>query len=289
MSSLKRSTESGEAPPYDLKVSAYERVASMLVALLILLGTTVGVLLMVWLGSRIFATQTTVPVEMVELGTGSGPLGEGMDLQTPDMEQIGQQLEFDQPETSQTLAQIATAVVDQPLLDDLFASLPPQGGSRGRGQGLGGGVSGGGGSGQTRRWEIAFDKGNTLETYARQLDFFRIELGVLLPDNRVQYAWNLAKATPDTRIGPADQEKRYYLTWRRGELQQADVELLAKAGIAAEGKLVLKFLPVEVEATLVQLEKAYARGRQLEVRSTRFGVKTQGDGYGFFVIEQTYR
>ena len=35
---------------------------------------------------------------------------------------------------------------------------------------------------------------NTLDAYARQLDFFKIELGVLLPDNKIVYAYNLAKS-----------------------------------------------------------------------------------------------
>ena len=34
-----------------------------------------------------------------------------------------------------------------------------------------------------RNWEIQFDK-TALDTYAKQLDFFRIEFGVLLPDGK---------------------------------------------------------------------------------------------------------
>ena len=51
------------------------------------------------------------------------------------------------------------------------------GGSRGDGRTPGFGR--GSGSGVARRWEVRFIEGNTLQTYARQLDFFEIELGVL--------------------------------------------------------------------------------------------------------------
>ena len=276
----------------ELRVSRYENVASMLIALLILLGVIVAMLFLIWLGSQIFAGQAAVPVELVDIGTGEGAPGEGMMLDTPDAEEVGEEIEIEEQPLKETLETIANAVAArEPQLDDpsLVERARRRGGSRGTGHGLGGGGGTGRGLGQSRGWEIAFDKGSTLETYARQLDFFRIELGVLLPDNKVQYAANLATATPTVRVGPADQEKRYYLTWRRGELQQADKELLAKAGIAAEGKLILKFLPPDVEATLMQLEKMNAKARGDPVRSTRFGVRTEGNGFSFYVIEQTYK
>ena len=87
--------------------------------------------------------------------------------------------------------------------------------------------------------------------YARQLDFFKIELGVLQPDNKIIYVFNLTKPKPDTRTvsNPSLNEKRYYLTWRTGEMQQADRDLLAKAGVDSGDRLILKFLPPEVERT----------------------------------------
>ena len=60
---------------YRLEVSRYERVASMLLALLILLGILVLVMLITWLTSRIFASTSAVPVTMEEIGDGRSPLG----------------------------------------------------------------------------------------------------------------------------------------------------------------------------------------------------------------------
>ena len=99
----------------------------------------------------------------------------------------------------------------------------------------------------------------TLDAYAKQLDFFKIELGILQPDNKIIYAYNLAKPKPDSRVvsNPALNEKRYYLTWRTGEMQQADRDLLAKAGVEVGDRLILKFLPKEVELELMGLEKAF--------------------------------
>jgi hypothetical protein len=167
---------------------------------------------------------------------------------------------------------------------------PAWGGRRGPGKGGGSGGGTGSGSGVSRRWEVRFLKGNTLDTYARQLDFFGIELGVLMPGNRVIYAFNLTKRKPDTRTAAADQEKRYYLTWRSGELQEADRELLGRAGIQNTGRIILKFLTPQIEAHLAGLEKAHAGRHAENVRRTRFEVRDDGaGGYCFVVVDQSYK
>ena len=209
---------------YRLPVSRYEQVASMLLALVIVIGVLVAILLIIWLTNQIFSGQAAIPVVMEDIGTGEGQLGEGSELAVPDEE-------VQEYEPQDTLAVVADAVASK------FAMLDnPRFGS---GSGSGGG---GGKKGKPRRWEVRFAKGNTLSNYAKQLDFFGVELGVLMPGNKVAYVRNLSATRPEKRVGPRDAEKRYYLTWRRGDLQQADRDLLARAGVSSEGKLILKFL-----------------------------------------------
>ncbi len=277
---------------YGLKVSAYDRVAGCLVALLVFVGSIVLILLILWLSSRLFATQAAVPILMEEIGTGEGGLGGGMQLDAPQADELGEETDLEEPSLEETLSVVTEAVGTRvALLEDPTLTEQPltgRGGSTGDGRvpGIG---SGPGGSGRARRWEVRFMEGNTLESYARQLDYFGIELGVLLPDNKVQYVYNLTKTRPDTRIGPADQEKRYYLTWRSGALQEADRELLRRAGINPQGKLILKFLPPKLEAQLLQMERARAGNNYKRVRTTFFGVASEGSGYKFYVIDQSYR
>jgi hypothetical protein len=140
-----------------------------------------------------------------------------------------------------------------------------------------------------RRWEVRFSKGMTLDTYARQLDFFRIELGVLLADGRVAYASNFSKSRPDSRNGEASQESRYYLLWRSGELEEDDRRLLARAGIEAGERPIIKFLPPPLEAQLAALERDFAGESYNRLRFTRFGIRAEGDGFAFYVIEQGFR
>ncbi len=116
-------------------------------------------------------------------------------------------------------------------------------------------------------------------------------MGILQPDNKIIYAYNLAKPKPDSRVvsNPALNEKRYYLTWRTGEMQQADRDLLAKAGVEVGDRLILKFLPKEVELELMGLEKAFNNLTPKEIKKTRFGVMPDGGGFKFYVLEQAVK
>jgi len=270
---------------YGLKVSRYDRVAGMLLALLILIGSTVLVLLIIWLTSRIFASQVAVPVILEEIGEGGGMLGDSMEMEAPDMEET----DLEQPALTDTLSAVTDAVAaTAAMLADpaIYAEINQKGGGRGDGRLAG---SGSGRPGRPRHWEVRFPEGQTLESYARQLDYFGIELGVLMPGNKVEYASQLSNPTPKRRTGPADQEKRYYLTWRKGELQQADRELLRRAGIDATGRLILKFLPPKLEMQLVQMERTRAGPEADHIRATYFVVSPKGGGYEFRITDQSYR
>jgi hypothetical protein len=206
---------------------------------------------------------------------------------------LGLETDLEVPSLENTLAAVADAVAtQQALLDDPMLTgqeLPGRGGSTGDGRGMGFG-SGPGGSGRRRQWEVRFGEGNTLETYARQLDFFGIELGVYpMPNNTVAYASNLASQRPETRTGPADKEERFYMTWRQGGLEQADRELLAKAGLSAQGKIIVKFIPKKLEMQLAAMEKTRAGPEANNIRTTYFGIRAERGGYAFYVSDQSYR
>lgn len=276
---------------YELEVSPYERVASMLLALLVLIGSAVLIMFVLWLTSQIFATRAMPDVELEDIGTGEGGLSGGTELDAPLAEELGMETDLEQPSLEETLATIADAVSSQvAMLDDpslTEEAFTGKGGSTGTGGGTGGGS--GSGSGKPRRWEITFPPGNTIETYARQLDFFKIVLGVLRPDNTVDYAWGFTQQTPNRDRGPSSKETRYYLTWRKGGLEQADRELLGEAGIDPKKDLILKFLTPELELDLQQKEKVYAGNESRPIRTTYFGIRPKSGGYEFYVIKQTYK
>jgi hypothetical protein len=273
-----------------LKVSRYEHVASVLLAMLISLGSFVLVTLIAWLASRNYTSQVAVPVKMEQIGDQEeAPWGPGNDIEPPP----GGGGDTTEEEPEQVLNAVAdsvtsrAAMLEETVLGGAGQGGPDEGGiGPGGGKGRGGGGTGRGRQGKPRRWEVMFDKGLTLEAYAQQLDYFGIELGVLRPNNQVEYAFNLARTRPSSRKGAADQEKRYYLTWKKGDLQQADRTLLSRAGVQVGRSLILKFLKPETEQEIYALEQAHANGRK--VRATVFGVrKGNKKPYEFYVIRQT--
>ena len=262
---------------YRLEVSRYDRVASMLISLLVLLGLAVLIMFVIWLTNRIFLHHATLPIVSADIGQPEDPWGGSDDIEPP----APQETDIIEEEIEETLEAVTDAIATRATMMSKRVS--------GDGPGRGGPGSGRGPKGTQRHWEVQFAKGNTLSVYARQLDFFKIELGVRRPGNKIQYASNLSSRRPRTRTGPTDQEKRYYLIWRRGNLQQADRDLLTKAGIDPGRSPIFKFLTTEVEMMMLGLEQAEAGSRVKKIRMTRFGLLSGDDGYKFYVMRQTYR
>ena len=284
-----------------MQVSTYDRVSSMLLAFLLTTGAAATVLFVLWLGSKVHVQQIAVPAEIIEVsedgeGGGDGRPAGGSQLDTPSDEPfVGKDKES--TDLQQDLTVLGTAAAASAELDDPELVTPTRHGSFGSGGGIYGGFGDGRGMGHgpgkpgwPRHWEVTFNSA-TLNVYAAQLQDFGIELGVLQPDNKIIYVFNLAKSKPDTRIvsNPALNEKRYYLTWRTGEMQQADKDLLARAGIDPGERLILKFLPKEVELNLMGLEKAVNNLTPKDIKKTRFGGLPDGDGYKFNVLEQVIK
>lgn len=135
----------------------------------------------------------------------------------------------------------------------------------------------------TANWEIHFPGRSTVEAYAEQLDFFGIELGVLMPDQRITYVSHLSKPKPDCRTGPVREEHRLYFAWLRGGLSRADQDCLQRAGIAFEDRVVLKFIPPAVEATLASLARQAPSKVDVAGR-VHFTIVVKEDGFAFEVM-----
>ena len=283
-----------EARRFDdrLRVSAYDRAASMLIALLILTGVAVTGVLIVFFTTRIFAKNKAVPVTLTEIASrpGNAALGLARDLEPPGAEDAP---DLNEPQLAEVLSALAENVASQaPAIDDRAFDAENES-TRGTGQGdsrrLGVGAEGVEERvPRAERWRIQY-QGSSIDGYARQLDYFGIELAVLGQDNNVHYAFNLSKRTPDTRVESPQGESRLYMTWRSGPLQEADVELLRRARVASQGRQILQFYPAKIEAVFLQEEKKASQGRSVnDIRRTIFGVKQDGNNYSFYVLEQRY-
>ena len=288
-----------------LQVSRYDRASSVLLTLLVTVGCAAALLFVVWLTGKIMAPPlVAVSPKLTSLARegedgGDGRAAGGSQLDTPSNEPVvGHNKKT--ADVQESLGALDAALASKAAaLDESDVLKSTRLGSIGTGDGVNGGTGPGRGPGfgdrppghrrkpdLPRSWEITFSS-STLDVYARQLDFFKIELAVLLPDDKIAYAYNLTKPKPDARVVGAADEKRFYLTWRSGELERADRELLALAGIEAGDRVIVKFLSPETEAQLAELEKRHAGADPKDIRKTRFGVRADGNGFSFFVMEQS--
>lgn len=278
-------------PSYRLTTSAYDQAASALISALLFVGAIVAMLLILFFTSRIFARQKQAQVTIADVGgreEGSAR-GTARDLEEPGAEDAPDLVEETSMQTLETITSAVasrTAQLDDMTLDSEFVT------AKGKGKGDSRAVGSGSGTAseqvpRAQRWAIHFDGGN-LKEYARQLDFFGIELAAIGgEDNLVHYAFHLAKPKPDYRTGSPDAEQRLYMTWRAGPLQAADRELLTKAGVKLQGKVVMQFYPPETEQMLAKLERDYAGGKDInEIRRTTFNIRSNGDKYEFVVTAQ---
>jgi len=257
-------------------------------------------LFFIWLASRKLWSPSAVPVMVLEDvgggGSGSGPVSGGLgDLEAPSLDDVAARTELS---VEQAIGSVAAVVASQSAdLDILEGDTTPGAGiGQGEGTGIGDGRGKGpGGPGTSdgvpayERWEIRMSAAS-LENYARQLDFFKVELGVAGGGNpNVDYISNLSADKPKVRVGNPKDEKRLRFLQRSGELRLADRQLASKAGVPTDGRIVFQFYDQSTYQMLLQLEAVRKGNRRIaEVRKTVFGVKDNGGKYEFFVIDQQY-
>ncbi len=141
-------------------------------------------------------------------------------------------------------------------------------------------------------WEIVFGDDISVDEYARQLDYFGIELGVVNKAGQVQYASHFADKRPQRRTGDRELDKRLCVTWKWGTLATADRKLLTKAGINAQDRELLHFYPTSIAADMAKLERTFANHDLADIKLTRFKLqhrKGAESGYELVVLEQKYK
>ena len=145
--------------------------------------------------------------------------------------------DFEEPSVQQTPSAMLEAMAQQDFAD--LAEEMDRGGavaSGVRASKLGTGAAaygfgeGDGGVPREQRWSVLYNPGQTIEEYARQLDYFGVEMATI-KDGRMHYAVNFSKSLPDTRSAARGNDDRLYFLWQGGGRRESDIQLLQKAGI----------------------------------------------------------
>ncbi len=301
--------EAAESQPLVRGESLYDRVSSFMMAVVVGALMIVGWLSLVYFTNQAYATRVTTPLEIVDVFGGGGGSPDGTPGSTEKIDVPGSDVaaqasnneevsgDFEEPSVQESPAAMLDAVAEagENLAEVDIGAVMPNGGpvASGRrasklgtgGPGLGFGP-GDGGVPREQRWSIVFNPGQTLEEYARQLDFFNVELAIVSGKDQLTFVSNFSQAEPTKRFGSGQGDDRLYFLWQGRGRKASDVALLKKAGLDVGDGVVIQFYPKQVENTLAQLEVRY-RGRQpAEIRVTRFSVVAKDDGYGFTVLAQ---
>jgi hypothetical protein len=284
-----------------LGVTRYDNTRAFMLAVVLSLLGAVAILFLEYLSNiEPVPTDDQVALELVELPGGyeDGVFGETTDVESPEMpaeDPTVTEIESDVNETEQALENVidlseqATSQAPRQLEMD-YQTEGKKGSATGTGRralGFGGGT--GSGFPREMRWYVRFSNEGTMDAYARQLDFFRIQFGVLTPDGQLTYVSNFSKARPDSQVvGSGKDEKRLYFTWQGGGRKDTDIKLFAKAGVNASNGTIFHFYPPDVENKMALLERQYKNRPANEIRRTYFIVEPEGEGYKFTVTRQTY-
>jgi len=281
---------------YELQIPPNEKIASMLIAMVIFVTVLVAALFIVWLTYQIFRPVQTVPMLIPKAkGGADDAFGNNDDLTPPGVEEVPELAPPTLEDTRQRLMDIVGSVSAE--LDN--PSLNREGVSGGQGLGGRGSDEGRGDGGDLdaipryQRWKIRF-MAKTLDDYAKQLDHFKIELAVARGrGDEIAYARGFTKGKPVTRTGSRAFEKRSRFEWESGGLREFDRQLLDSAGVAiGASDRWMQYYDKDELQKMDEMEKiAYeAAGHSLvEVLRTVFRVRRAGGGYEFYVASQTFR
>lgn len=291
-----RTPRRGHKPPV-LGTTRYDLAASFLIALLVAFLLVTAWVAALWLANRRIKTEDETPIELLQLGGyEDGAPDETLKVESPEDPTDDPSVE-DVPDETQ-VEEVVENVVE--LSDQAAQQVPTQQdvatentGKVGSKEGTGRRPLGsGGGEGNIgQRWFIRFGERSTLEEYAKQLDYFGIEVG-LLTGKQIVVLSNLSAPRATQRIITSGRQLKdqWYFTWAGGGRKQADIKLLKqKGGLDARRGLIFHFYPQKTIQMIGRLEKRQSKKPVSQIQRTYFSVRRQGDGYEFYVTRIVYK
>ena len=302
-------------------MSQHDQVTSGLFAACMLLVTTTFLLVTVWIANMLPSPKRPPAVQLLEEDPGGDPdgfvdgtPGETLALGSPDVDPNAPVMAEAEaiPDTSEVSADSLDSVADvadstemessdspdAPIANKTFAMasiVPTRPGSPfgtvgGTGRPpIGFGKGKGGGFPREMRWFVKFVERGTLDEYAQQLEFFRIELGALMPDGKLVLISKLTAGAPTRRtVTNGQDEKRLYFTWKGGTRKTLDLQIFQKSGFdASNAVMLMHFYPQETENQLAVMELEYKKRKANEIRKTYFAVRSAKQGFEFTITSQT--
>ena len=280
---------SSQRKHYHLVANSFDRVSSLLVAMLLLFGSAVAVLVIIFLFRKFSPADEAEAMIRIFKPRGEPVKGYEEDLEPPGLEDAPTDLP---PQLQETLKELTNAITNKTavLSNESFVADKVAGYGTGKGHKDYDGTGGEGGNDPPK--ELRFSPKSDAD-YAAMLDYYKAEIGVLdRRNNKIFYVKGLSQAKPQTREGKPGDEKRFYFRSTGPPLSPIEVKFARKARIMKAGALIFVFYPDNIANDIFAKEEARARdfGRTKleEIDRTYFRCEKKGSGYNFTVEDQKY-
>lgn len=275
-----------------LKVSRFDSVTSLFLALILFLGCFALMLFIIWWLSG-DPKADAAPIEITYSGT-ENPPGFERDFEPPGAEEVEDLMEPTLEDTLEAVTDAVSTVAGAPTSSNTPTAATTKGTGKGDSRRPGPPGEGIDAIPEYERWELTFNaKGR--DDYARQLDFYKIELCAFGGGrNGLDIASNLSSSPRKRTTADPTTEKRIYFSWKRtNPLRQFDLQLLGQAGVQTNRRSTVLLIDENMKQSLLRIEKDYCEkaGKKFpeSIAKTYFESSASGSGYEWKLIDQRYR
>jgi hypothetical protein len=276
----------------ETKVSRYDLVSALLVSSLIIVGFFATILGLIWITSTFnYDTQTGfVAVENIGADGDEKPEGFEDDAFDPGVEDFP---EVETPQLAQALEAVSDAVSTvKANLSDRSGNATVSGAGAGYGSREGGPGGGGEGVPEYKRWKITY-KAEDIDTYKRQLSFWKIDIGVLKRNSDDVYRVNdpagPANVIPTNRT---NEGTSLYFAHTKQRMMRWDEAIAVAAGVNTADSNLIQFYSNEARGRIREQEGKVlgADGKAVgDIRSTMIRLVATDEGFDFVVDKINYR
>lgn len=276
----------------ETRVSRYDTLNAVLVALIMIVGFLVSVLFLIWLTTAydFSSSKTAINIDEFDEQGDEKPEGVADDILEPGVEEFP---EVETPQLAVALEAVSEAISTvRSSLEERSGDAAKMGKGSGLGSRDGGPGTGGGAVPEYKRWIIQYEA-DSLSTYAKQLSYFNIDIGVVHKTN--QKIWrvsHLEKNPALTLTSRSAESKSLRFMHKKQRMIRWDRTLASRAGAPLDNTITCHFYP-ESTRKIIRIAEAKAlegTGRSVvDLRNTILKLESTESGYVFTVIELLYR
>ena len=275
----------------DTKVSGYDQLSAILIAMITIIGFMTTILFLIWLTTDVDYTAPTQGVDITEIGDPGDEKPEGFedDAFEPGVEEFP---EVDVPQLAQSIEAVTDAVSSVRANSEKVSGDAAQMG-KGKGFGAREGGPGGGGEGipEFKRWKINYEA-DDIEVYKKQLSFFGIDIGVIRRDSDDVYRIDDPGGKLQIVKSSREKEKSLYFAHIKKRMLRWDEAIANSAGVNTVGANLIQFYPEKARSRIRAQEAKFLDkdGRKLsDIRQTVVKLATLSNGFDFVVEDVLYR